>query len=40
MAVVMAGDFNADEMIKKVDQSFAFMQPKPVDLYHLPLKNL
>lgn len=33
MAVVMAGDFSADEMIKKVDQSFAFMQPKPVELY-------
>ena len=33
MAVVMSGDFNADEMIKKVDQSFAFMQPKPLELY-------
>jgi predicted Zn-dependent peptidase len=34
MAVVLSGDFNADEMIKKVDQSFAFMQPKPLDLYN------
>lgn len=33
MAVVLAGDFNPDEMIKKVDQSFAFMKAKPVDLY-------
>jgi predicted Zn-dependent peptidase len=34
MAVVLSGDFNADDMIKKVDQSFAFMQPKPLDLYN------
>jgi len=34
MAVVLSGDFNADEMIKKVDQSFAFMQPKTLDLYN------
>jgi predicted Zn-dependent peptidase len=33
MAVVLAGDFNPDEMIKKVEQSFAFMKAKPVDLY-------
>jgi predicted Zn-dependent peptidase len=34
MAVVLAGDFNADEMIKKVDQSFAYMKSKPVTLYN------
>ena len=34
MAVVLAGDFNPDEMIKKVDKSFAFMQSKPVTLYN------
>jgi predicted Zn-dependent peptidase len=34
MAVVMSGDFNPDEMIKKVDQAFAYMQPKPVELYN------
>jgi predicted Zn-dependent peptidase len=33
MAVVLSGDFKADEMIKKVDQSFAFMKAKPIELY-------
>ena len=44
MAVVLAGDFNPDEMIRKVDQSFAFMQSKPVSLYkpapEKPLTNI
>lgn len=34
MAVIMAGDFDADELIKKIDKAFAYMQPKPVQLYH------
>lgn len=34
MAVIMSGDFNPDVMIKKVDQSFAYMQPKPLSLYN------
>ncbi|WP_316750976.1 M16 family metallopeptidase [Pedobacter gandavensis] len=34
MAIAMAGDFNPDEMIKKVDQAFSFMQAKPVELYN------
>lgn len=34
MAVVLAGDFNPDEMIRKVDASFAFMTAKPVNLYN------
>jgi predicted Zn-dependent peptidase len=33
MAVIMAGDFDPDELIKKVDRAFAYMQPKPVQLY-------
>ena len=33
MAVVLSGDFKADEMIKKVAKSFAFMKAKPLDLY-------
>lgn len=41
MAIAMSGDFNPDEMIKKVDESFAFMQPKPVVLYNpVPEKPL
>lgn len=34
MIVAFAGDFNPDEMIKKVDQSFAYMKPKPFELYN------
>ena len=34
MAVIMAGDFDPDILIKKIDQSFAYMQPKPVQLYN------
>ncbi|MBB6274207.1 putative Zn-dependent peptidase [Pedobacter cryoconitis] len=34
MAVVLSGDFKADEMIKKVDQSFSFMKAKPFELYN------
>ncbi len=34
MAVVMSGDFNPDELIKKVDNAFAYMQNKPVALYN------
>ena len=33
MAVIMAGDFDPDELIKKIDHAFAYMQPKPVQLY-------
>ncbi|WP_298739496.1 M16 family metallopeptidase [uncultured Chitinophaga sp.] len=33
MAIVMAGDFDPDYVIKKIDQQFAYMQPKPVKEY-------
>lgn len=33
MAAIFVGDFNPDEMIKKVDKAFAYMAPKPVSLY-------
>ncbi|WP_129717940.1 pitrilysin family protein [Pedobacter sp. SYP-B3415] len=33
MAVVMAGDFNPDELIRKIDKTFAYMVSKPVQLY-------
>ena len=39
MAVVMAGDFNPDEVIKKVDAAFAYMQPKPIDEYKGPVET-
>lgn len=34
MALVMAGDFNPDEVIKKIDASFKWWQPKKVALYN------
>ena len=34
MAIVLSGDFKADEMIKKVDQDFSFMKAKPLELYN------
>ena len=33
MGVIMAGDFNPDEMIKKIDQTFSYMKSKPVTAY-------
>ncbi|MBN9382328.1 MAG: insulinase family protein [Chitinophagaceae bacterium] len=34
MAVIMAGDIDPDQLIKKIDKSFAYMQRQPVDLYN------
>ncbi len=34
MAVIMAGDFDPDQLIKKIDEAFTYMQPKPVQLYN------
>jgi len=33
MGVILSGDFNPDEMIKKVDAAFSYMQTKPVPKY-------
>lgn len=33
MCVIIAGDFNPDEMIKKVNASFSYMKTKPVPTY-------
>ncbi len=33
MAIILAGDFKADEVIKKIDKAFAYMKPKNVPLY-------
>ncbi len=33
MAIIMAGDFNPDEIIKKADKAFAYMAPKEVKEY-------
>jgi predicted Zn-dependent peptidase len=36
MAIVMAGDFNPDELIKKIDNNFSYMKPQPVEEYKGP----
>ncbi len=36
MAVIMAGDFDPDVLIKKIAGAFAYMQSKPVQLYNPP----
>lgn len=33
MSIVMAGDFNADELVKKIDKQFGYLKPKPVEEY-------
>lgn len=34
IAIIMAGDFNPDELIKKIDKSFAYMKPKKLKEYN------
>ena len=34
MAAIFTGDFNPDEMIKKIDKTFSYMVAKPVMLYN------
>ena len=34
MALILAGDLNPDEMIKKVDKAFGYMVSKPLSLYN------
>ncbi|MFA4869274.1 MAG: insulinase family protein [Pedobacter sp.] len=34
MILALAGDFNPDELIKKIDKAFAYMKPKPFELYN------
>jgi predicted Zn-dependent peptidase len=36
MAIVMAGDLNPDEVIKKIDKAFAVLPAKPVVVYNGP----
>ena len=39
MAIVMAGDFNADEVIKTIDKDFGYLKPKPVEDYNGPVEK-
>ncbi|MCU7548823.1 insulinase family protein [Chitinophagaceae bacterium LB-8] len=40
MAIILAGDFNPDQLIKKIDAAFAYMQPRPVQEYQGPREAL
>lgn len=33
MGIIMSGDFNPDEVIKKIDQDFSYMKSKPIPKY-------
>ncbi len=39
MAIVMAGDFNPDELIKKIDAAFSYMKAQPVEGYQGPVEQ-
>jgi predicted Zn-dependent peptidase len=39
MAIVMAGDFDPDYVIKRIDTDFAYMKPKPVPEYKAPVEK-
>lgn len=39
MALIMAGDFNPEEVIAKVDKAFAWMTAKPVEEYQGPTEQ-
>jgi len=39
MAVIMAGDFNPDELVKKIDKAFSYMKAKPVEEYNPPAEQ-
>jgi predicted Zn-dependent peptidase len=39
MAIVLSGDFNADEVIKMIDTKFSFMKAKPVENYVGPIEK-
>ncbi|RPD40246.1 M16 family metallopeptidase [Chitinophaga barathri] len=40
MAIVMAGDFDPDYVIKRIDEAFSYMQKKPVVEYKAPVEKL
>lgn len=39
IAVIMAGDFNPDELVKEIDAAFSYMKPKPVESYKGPVEQ-
>lgn len=39
MGIIMSGDFNPDELIAKIDKSFAYMEAKPFEKYTFEKEN-
>lgn len=39
MAIVMAGDFDPDQVMKIIEKDFSYMKPKPVAEYHGPVEK-
>jgi predicted Zn-dependent peptidase len=39
IAVIMSGDFNPDELVKKIDKQFAYLKPKPLEEYKGPIQT-
>lgn len=33
MGVIMSGDFDPNEVVKKIDRAFSYMQPKEIPVY-------
>ncbi len=40
MAIIMSGDFDADELIKKIERHFGYMKSKPVAEYKSPAETV
>ncbi|QEH40270.1 pitrilysin family protein [Chitinophaga sp. XS-30] len=38
MAIIFAGDFDPDYVIRRIDEKFSYMQPKPVQEYKAPVE--
>lgn len=39
MAIVMAGDFDPDQLVKTIEKNFGYMKPKPVQEYRSPVEK-
>jgi predicted Zn-dependent peptidase len=39
MGIILSGDFNPEDIIKKIDKAFSYMQAKPIDKYTFELES-
>ncbi|HEX6432008.1 MAG TPA: insulinase family protein, partial [Niastella sp.] len=40
MAIIMSGDLDADDLVKKIDKHFTFMHSKPLSAYQTVIENV